>query len=167
MSWQEPPGGPPGSPYGQPPAPGGPPAPYAPPGGAFLPGMGPLEVRNPGAIKVRNSVAVVLLSLFTCGIYYFFWLYWTGCELKEALGDEEITPGLDVLLTIVTCFVWSIYVEYRNAQKIYRARLSRDLQAKNQTDMVLMMDVVGLFVGMTWLVGTFILQEELNKLAQF
>jgi hypothetical protein len=137
-----------------------------PPGGAHPAGMGPIQVRNPRAITERNSAIVVVLSLVTCGIYYLLWLYWTDSELKEALGDEEIKPGQDVLLTIVTCFLWSIYVEYRNAQKIYRALLSRDPNAKNQTEMVLIMNVVALFVGATWLVATYIVQEELNKLAR-
>jgi hypothetical protein len=169
LSHQHPPGGPPGPPYGPPggtpPPYGQPPVPYVPPGGGYPQGQGPIEVKNPRAITERNPVVVVLLSMVTCGIYYLLWLYWTDSELKEALGDEEIKPAQDVLLTIVTCFLWAIYVEYRNAQKIYRALSSRYPQTKNQSEMVLIMNIAALFVGATWIVATYILQEELNKLA--
>lgn len=137
------------------------------PTGPGAQGQGPIEVRNPRAITERNSAVVVLLSMVTCGVYYLLWLYWTDSELKEALADDEIKPGQDVLLTLVTCFLWSIYVEYRNAQKVHRALTSRDPHAKNQSEMVLIMNVAALFVGATWLVATYILQEEFNKLAKF
>ena len=32
---------------------------------------------------------------------------------------------------------------------------------------VLLLDLAGFFVGATWLVATYILQEELNKLARY
>jgi hypothetical protein len=165
MSQQQPPGPPPpGSPYGEPPQ--QPPG-YTPPTAVLgIAAGGPIRVVNPRAITERNSAVVVLLSLVTCGVYYLLWLYWTDTELKEALTDDEIKPSQDILLTIVTCFLWSIYVEYRNAQKLHQALLSRDPQAKNQSEMVLIVNIAALFVGATWLVATYIVQEELNKVAR-
>lgn len=173
----QPPGGygPPG--YGGPPnygAPGGfPPGGYPPPGGyggAPPPGRPqrrPIELRQSGVIRERSALSVVLLSVFTCGIYYLIWLHSTTSELRDALGDEEIKPTQDLLLTIFTCFLWSIYVEYRNAQKVHAALLSRDPYIKDQSEMVILLNVAALFVGMTWLVATYILQEELNKLSKY
>jgi hypothetical protein len=118
-------------------------------------------------IKERNGVVVIVLSLVTCGVYYLIWLYSTTNELKEALADAELKPGVDVFLTILTCSLWSIYVQYRNAQKVHAGLLSRDPNAKDQSDMVLAMHLVGLFVGATWLVSMYILQEELNRLSRY
>jgi hypothetical protein len=119
------------------------------------------------AITVRSGAVVLLLSLVTCGIYYIYWLYATSQELKTALADEEIKPGVELLLTLVTCFLWSIYVKYRNAQKVHAAMLSRDLYAKDQSEIVLILDLATFFAGATGLVATYILQEELNKLARY
>jgi hypothetical protein len=105
--------------------------------------------------------------LVTCGVYYLIWIYSTTKELKEALADDELKPGIDVLLSIFTCFLWSMYVDYRNAQKIHAALLSRDPYAKDQSDMVLILDLVGLFVGATTLISKYILQEELNRLSRY
>jgi hypothetical protein len=118
-------------------------------------------------IRERSALSVILLSFFTCGIYYLFWLHSTTSELKDALGDEEIKPTQDLILTIFTCFLWSIYVEYRNAQKVHAALLSRDPYVKDQSEMVILLNVAAVFVGMTWLVATYILQEELNKLSRY
>lgn len=109
----------------------------------------------------------MLLSFVTCGIYYLYWLYRTDKELAEALDDPEIKPGFDLLLTIATCGVWSVYVEYRNAQKVHAALLSRDPTARDQSEAVLLLDLAAFVVGATWLVATYILQEELNKLARY
>lgn len=110
---------------------------------------------------------MVVLSFVTCGIYFLYWLYTTDKELAEALDDAEIKPGLDLLLTIVTCGIWSIYVEYRNAQKVHAALLARDPYAKDQSEAVLLLNLAAFLVGATWLVATYILQEELNKLSRY
>src|SRR5262245_29948306 len=92
-------------PYGQPPSPyGPPPAPYGPP-----PGMQPYA--RLAAITERSSVTVLLLSLVTCGVYYFIWKYQTTVELKEASGDASLNPGLDIVLSIVLCGIWAIYTD--------------------------------------------------------
>jgi hypothetical protein len=168
-----PPGGAPpgyGPPGGYPPG-GYPPGGYPPPGGygppPGKPQRRPIEIRQSGIIKERSALTVAILSVITCGIYYLIWMHSTSSELRDALGDSDIKPGQDVLLTVVTCFIWSIYVEYRNAQKVHAALLSRDPYAKDQSEMVLILNVAAFFVGMTWIVATYILQEELNKLSRY
>jgi hypothetical protein len=104
--------------------------------------------------------------MITCGVYYLIWIYSTTSELKEALADQELKPGVDVLLTIMTCSLWSIYVHYRNAQKVHAGLLSRDPAAKDQTDTIMAMHLLGLFVGAGWLISMYLLQEELNRLAR-
>src|SRR5882672_5257319 len=88
--WHPPGQGPP--PYGPPPGwPGG----YAPPR--------PIVPLAPGVLKERNGVVVLLLAMFTCSIYELIWIYRTTDELRAATMDDSLNPGLDVVLTIVTC----------------------------------------------------------------
>lgn len=131
------------------------------------PGKRPLEIKQRGAITERNSIVVIVASLLTCGIYYLFWLYSTTKELRDALQDDSIKPGQDLLLTIFSCFLWSIYVEYRNSQKVHAALLSRDPYTKDQSETVLILNIAALFVGMTWLIASYLLQEDLNKLSRY
>jgi hypothetical protein len=171
-----------GQPPGQPPFGAGPPGDQGPPAGGLPgnthapgsytqngppPGRRALTVRHSGVITERNGVVVIVASFLTCGIYYLFWLYATTRELRDALEDDSIKPAQDVLLTIFSCFMWSIYVEYRNSQKVHAALLSRDPQVKDQSEMILILNLAALFVGMTWLIASYILQEDLNKLSRY
>jgi hypothetical protein len=113
-------------------------------------------------------VAAAALSFFTCGIYFLYWLHVTGRELKDTLGDEDIKPGIDVLLTVVTCGLWSAYAMYRNAQKVHAAMLSVDPYAKDQSELTLILAVASVFTGyVTWVGAVYVLQEELNKLGRY
>jgi drug/metabolite transporter (DMT)-like permease len=117
-------------------------------------------------VQQRNAAVVIVLALVTCGIYMIYWFYKTSAELQEALQDEDINPMVDLILVIVTCFIWGIYVEYRNSQKAYAVLSQRDPRAVDQTQTILILNIAQLIVGVTGLIATYILQEELNKLAR-
>jgi hypothetical protein len=156
-------GGPPGG-YGAPPGGfGGPPAPYGGPGGypspgPLAPGGGPV---NLAALTQREPLTVLLLSLFTCGIYGLVWRYQTTEELRQATGDPSINPALDVALTLLLCGVWGVYCDYRNAKKAFELSQAAGLQRSDQSTIVLVLDIFGVFVA-----SKFVLQGEYNALAQ-
>lgn len=145
------------TPYGAPPATGG----Y--PGGPMMMAPGPLV---PGAITERNSAIVVLLSIFTCGIYALYWLYKTTEELKNATNDAQLNPALDLVVSILTCGLWGMLVTYRNAQKVHQAILPYSPQHKDQSQPVLILGIASLVAGLTWVVAVYLTQEELNMLGR-
>jgi len=120
----------------------------------------------PGTVRERNGGLVVFLTIITCFVYKLFWLYRTTDELRAATGDTALNPGIDVLLTIVTCGLWGVYVEFRNVQKIHAVLVTRYPGRKDQSQTVLILFLASLVVGVTWLVATFIVQEEFNALAR-
>ena len=146
--------GPPGA---LPPAAGGPR--FGPPPGAAIQLV-------PGAVVERNSAMVIVLALVTCGLYMFWWLYQTTEELRVATNDQSLNPMMDLLLIVVTCGLWGMFVEYRNAQKIHQALVGREPNREDKSNMVLMMNVLALFVGVTGLFATYMVQEELNLLSR-
>lgn len=148
-------GPPPGGAYGPPMGMGGPPAPYGPPG--------PM-IQNPHAIEERSGAMVIVLMFVTCGIYFFYWIYKTSSELRDALGDTSINPGTDLLLTIVTCGLWAIMIEHRNVQKIHQALLSVNPGRQDPSSNILLFNVLAFVVGFTNLIAIYLVQEEFNKL---
>ena len=42
--------------------------------------------------KRNEPVAVILLSIVTCGIYGIYWLYVVGQDINKVLGREAINP---------------------------------------------------------------------------
>lgn len=54
---------------------------------------------NP-AFKVRSPVAVIVFSIITLGIYYLYWVYQVGREMKEYNGSG-IGPVANLLIGII------------------------------------------------------------------
>jgi hypothetical protein len=121
---------------------------------------------TPGIITERNSALVVVLTLVTCGAYGLYWVFKTSDELKQATGDSTINPALDLLLSLVTCGLWSWYVQFRDAQIAHRFVSTRDASHKDQSQMILILNVATFVVGVTGLLAMFLTQEELNKLSR-
>lgn len=114
-------------------------------------------VVRPEAIRERGAVLITILVLVTCGIYGFVWKFQTTSELREATGDESLNPVTDLLLSLVTCGLWSIYTDYRNAQITYELLSRCGVQRENKAILVLILDLVGLYV-----ISPYLIQEELN-----
>jgi hypothetical protein len=117
-------------------------------------------------VKERNSVVVVLLMLLTCGLYGFYWLYATTDELQKATGRSDLNPMVDLLLAIVTFGLWGLYAQYRNARIVHEEMTQRALAHSDQSNMILLFNVLTLATGLTCLIGVVLTQEEYNRLAR-
>ena len=70
-------------------------------------------------MKNRSVVAVVLLSIITCGIYSLYWYYVMAEDMNNA---DKTKPDLTnfivaILLTIITCGIYGIYWQFRFYEK--------------------------------------------------
>lgn len=102
----------------------------------------------------RDVVKVVLLSIFTCGIYNLYWCVVTTDELNMALPSDkkEMSGGLNLLLTIVTCGLFNIYWQYRICKRI---------DELYHTDNWLAPFIIGVLLA--GFIETAILQDAINK----
>lgn len=69
----------------------------------------------------RDLVAYILLSLVTCGIYGYWFVYKMAQDTNTICeGDGNNTPGLAafILLSILTCGIYSIYWQYQLAKRL-------------------------------------------------
>ena len=67
----------------------------------------------------RSVLSVILLTIFTCGIYSIFWYYQTASELNQQESDEPLTNYfLAILLSILTCGIYGIYWLYKFYKKV-------------------------------------------------
>ena len=86
--------------------------------------------------SVRNPIQVILLSIVTCGIYYYYWLYLTTKEIKAATNNESLDPMKTILFTIITCGIYSIYWYYKISPIVFKemAEISHQYGALFHTD---------------------------------
>jgi hypothetical protein len=107
--------------------------------------------------RFRHPALVLGLTLLTCGIYGFVWLWQVETEIKEELGREDLNPLLDVLLAIVTFGLWGIYLAYRLPQDIVGVQKRRGGPVSDMSIPSLVLAVTGF-----WLVSIALCQHELN-----
>ena len=106
-------------------------------------------------------------SLVTLGLYLIYWYHAVYKEWSALTGRTPTGNGyvLDLVLTIVTCGVWGIYVDYRISQEISAYRVSRALQDNDTTVAVLILDIAAyVTVSITYLVSSALQQDLLNDL---
>ena len=61
-------------------------------------------------IPENNLVVLFLLILLTAGLYYFWWL----SRASRVFGDD---PVMNIVLTVFTVGLWSLYVNLKYMQK--------------------------------------------------
>ena len=112
----------------------------------------------------ERLVVSFLLSFITCGIYQAISVYQMGHEINRHIGKEELRPGVDLALTLVTCGLWGIYTMYK-----YPTLLRELTEEEGGTPVDVVLPCVLLMAGTfcvlpaLYFVAPLILQDELNK----
>lgn len=75
-------------------------------------------------MKQPRSVALcIVLSIITCGIYAFYWLYCIHEDVQEVCGRPmSVGGGMVILLDIITCGIYGIYWNYKMGQFLDEAK---------------------------------------------
>lgn len=118
-------------------------------------------VSYPTTIPVRNIILYILLTLVTCGIFEFIWLYMIASDLnklnaqkgKAPLGE----PILVVILSIFTCGIYTVYYLWKAGNAVY------DLSDHRLSDNSTLLALLGLFLTPASLA---ILQDQMNALVE-
>lgn len=105
---------------------------------------------------VRSVASVVVLTILTCGIYGFYWIYRTTDDLRIYLNDESISPGLDLVISIL-CAPYLIYWSYRVGKQIAEAQRLAGVREEDNSILYLVLTLLGLPV-----VTFAIMQSQLN-----
>jgi hypothetical protein len=99
-----------------------------------------------GVGKIRSSLAVILLTIVTLGIYGLYWQYASFKELKQYSG-EGIGGGLGLVLAIFISIV-NIFLLPMEVGQLYK-REGRPEPVSALTGLWILLPLVGWFI---WLV---------------
>lgn len=131
-----------------------------------------------GLIVYRSLLAVTLLTLVTCGCYWFYLAYCWASEVNRILKSERYDPTLVLVLSVCTLGIAGIVCECLFARDLERAceetglpnrdpRLSTWVISLNLVAMATsLIPIAGLVIALPlgiW--ATLLVQHELNKLA--
>ena len=107
------------------------------------------------AIKQRNIITCILLTLITCGIYGIYWIIMLA---KEAVSVKD--PNDDGLLEIVLMLVLPFIGIFLAEKKFAEGCAARGIDHSDNSILYLILGLVGLGI-----VSICMLQNDLNKLA--
>lgn len=105
----------------------------------------------------RNSIVVLLLAFFTCGIYGLYWEYEADFNLQKK-GFLQNSPILDIILCLLTCGLYNIYLLYRISKQIAEIQLREEVMVDDQSILCIILSIFGFGI-----VAIALLQENMNK----
>lgn len=135
--------------------------------GGYQPGTAPA----PGPLATdRSLVMYILLSLITCGIYGWYFLYCMARDVNIACaGDGENTPGLAklILLSLVTCGIYGYYWYYKLGNRLAANAPRYGMSFQENGSTVIIWCVVGyLICGFGSWVAMHILIKNTNSICE-
>lgn len=109
-------------------------------------------------LEKRSPVAIIVLSLVTCGLYYFYLIYALSSSLRSQAEEEMMAPGLELLLCII-CLPYIIYWVYKYSKAVYYLQRTSDIQyPTDNTVLNVILSVFGF-----GLISMAIMQSDINR----
>ncbi len=108
-------------------------------------------------MKQNRSVAMcIVLTLVTCGIYGFYWMYCIHRDVQEVCSYPMQTEGgMVIVFTLLTCGIYGVYWCYKMGQFLDEAR---GTPGGSQAIAYLLLSLFGLDI-----IALALMQSELNR----
>ncbi|MBO4276922.1 MAG: DUF4234 domain-containing protein [Clostridia bacterium] len=108
---------------------------------------------------VKNIAVAIILSIVTCGIYAFYWMYTLNDDVAALTGRApRQSGGLVVLLTIVTFGIYGIIWMYNEGQDIDEIKNRMGVPSSNTGIIYLVLSLLGFSI-----VALALMQNEVNN----
>lgn len=113
-------------------------------------------------IPERNIVTCIILSIVTCGLYIYYWLFCLNEDVNTITGNRNgTTGGMVILLSIITCGIYLYYWFYKQGDAIDNLKVQRGRSAGSLGILYFILTFFGLGI-----VSYALMQNELNTLAK-
>lgn len=85
---------------------------------------------QPHSIHIRNIALDIILTLLTCGLFYFYIQYVQMLAVNDMLQKQKYNYLLWFVLVLVTCGLYHMYHEYIKSVDIARCLKMTDSQTQ-------------------------------------
>ncbi len=119
-------------------------------------------------IARRDFWVVLVLSIITCGIYYWVYLYRMSKDLNTMAGEDgqTVDPTLVVVLTIITCGIYEYYWLYKMGNRMQNLGRANNIRIDENGTTYLLWKLLGyLICGIGTWVGVYLFIKNFNTLA--
>lgn len=126
-------------------------------------------------VKPKSPGIILLLSILTCGVYMFFWIYQTTEDLRKLSNTTKFPSGITViLLTIVTCGIYNIYWYYLVGASIESIYTQRGIVSPVKSTKYLVLDLIATILSFCCGIGAILglllpmfIQADINNVLGF
>ena len=97
----------------------------------------------------RSLLMYILLSIITCGIYSYYYIYKIAKDVNVACeGDGEVTGGLAafIIFSFLTCGIYSFYWQYKIGNRIQMNGSRYGLNIVENGTSILLWDIFGILL---------------------
>lgn len=113
-------------------------------------------------MKKKNIALCIILSLVTCGIYGWYWLFCMAEDLNSlSRRGNETSGGLVVVFNILTCGIYGIYWAYKSGELLDQLRMNRGVVQGHLGIVYCVLSLLKLEI-----VSFALIQSELNEYAE-
>lgn len=113
-------------------------------------------------VEERNIALCIILSIITCGIYWYYWIYKMNEDLNVVSNRRNDASGATVIiLSIITCGIYLWYWMYKAGEKLNTAGL---IQGRNISNNGVVYLILCIFTGIGSMISSCLIQSELNNL---
>lgn len=117
----------------------------------------------------RGIVMYIILTIITCGIYAFYFIYKLAQDVNEMCKEDgKKTGGLIafILLSYVTCGLYALYWNYQVAKRLQMNAPKYGITVKESGTTILLWCTVGLLLfGIGPLVAMYLIIKNTNAMA--
>ncbi|WP_304683474.1 GYF domain-containing protein [Ileibacterium valens] len=115
-------------------------------------------------VITHSVILYILLSILTCGIWYFVWVYMLARDINLIAARQQKPKGLDPVLSFIlillSCGVFQIFFFWKEENVLAQFR-ARNYQVQNQSILT------GLLAIFCPLASAAIIQDQLNCLIKY
>jgi len=112
-------------------------------------------------VEKKNIALCIILSIVTCGIYSWFWLFSLAEDVNAvARRPEGTSGGLVVVFSLITCGIYTWYWLYKSGDQLDTLRAEQGRAEGYLGILFLLLSIFGFGV-----ISYAIMQSELNDYA--
>lgn len=117
-------------------------------------------------LEIRSIPMAVILSIVTCGLYGFYWLYVLAKDINM-LNARQGKPvgtdaGLVVLFTILTCGLYEIYFYWKAGKLLRQLEFNNQYYVEDNSLVMVLLSIFGFGI-----ISSCILQSTLNDIQKY
>lgn len=109
-------------------------------------------------MQKRNVGLMILISIITCGIWFWYWLYKLADDIYTITNTDN-TAGLDLIICLVTCGIAVIYFVYKYNAMLVTYQTTHNLIVLDNGLVVVLLSLFGLSI-----ISFAILDNEVGKI---